>query len=299
MSKVYKGDVGTRIELDAGTDISSAEELVIKYQKPDGTTGEWDGELDDDNQTVYYVTQEDDLDQSGEYQVQLYIKLLVWEGSGEKASFTVYDPIEEDEEADITGNYISAADIDNWNDEQSLQDKQDAINRAEQLIEKLTKDVFYTKAFVVTLDGNGKDRISLGLNANILLVTKVEIFDVEVPSDYWLYDKNFVYANTAEIPSTLLSELLDSKDLFSKGLGNVKITGTMGYATTPPAIKQAAIVLVQAENDPTRYARYSVSFSSESLGDYSYSKEMNLTGIVEADKLLKDYLKKKIKISVV
>jgi len=35
------------------------------------------------------------------------------------------------------------------------------------------------------------------------------------------------------------------------------------------------------------------------LGDYSYSKEMNLTGIVEADKLLKDYLKKKIKISVV
>jgi len=82
---------------------------------------------------------------------------------------------------------------------------------------------------------------------------------------------------------------------FPKGTKNVKITGTYGWASCPAAIKQAAIILCRFENDATLYTGYS-EFESERLGDYSYKRpsgQKYLTGILEADRLLKNYIRKK------
>jgi len=98
------------------------------------------------------------------------------------------------------------------------------------------------------------------------------------------------FATLAEL-HYLTDETCDG--VFPKGTKNVKITGTYGWSSCPAGIKQAAVILCRHENDETLYTAYS-DLDSERLGDYSYSrKEKYLTGILEADRLLKNYIRKK------
>lgn len=83
-------------------------------------------------------------------------------------------------------------------------------------------------------------------------------------------------------------------EYFPKGLKNIAVTGTIGWSSCPATIKRAAIIMCEAENDPTLYNRTN-DFISEHLGDYSYTRgdSKYLSGITEADKLLKMYIKHK------
>lgn len=180
----------------------------------------------------------------------------------------------------------------------STASRQEVINRAEQLIESVTKNYFYAKPFDVVLDGNDLDRLHVGLTSNILSVTEVEICGIELSTNYWLCDGSSIYLNPEVAEDNGLAELhlrLKSKEsLFPEGTGNIEVTGTCGWASCPPAIKKAVIILCKTENDPTLYQRYS-QFDSERLGDYSYSKSTKfLTGVVEADKLILSYIQKRI-----
>lgn len=94
MPKIYKNDVGTKIRLDAGSDISSATELKIKYLKPDGTKAEWPA-TPEGTQFAYYITQEADLNVVGKYKVQLYVVLSAWKGHGEITDFSVFEPLKQ------------------------------------------------------------------------------------------------------------------------------------------------------------------------------------------------------------
>lgn len=97
MAKIYKGAVGTRITLDAGTSLadSGSPTYKIKYIKPDGTEGEWTATLDTgNNNRIYYDTQANDLDQAGMWSFQLYAEITGWTGHGELVKYRVYDPIE-------------------------------------------------------------------------------------------------------------------------------------------------------------------------------------------------------------
>jgi len=177
----------------------------------------------------------------------------------------------------------------------STVERQAVIDRAEQLIESITDDYFYNKPFVATLDGNDKDRILVGLSSDVLSVSKVEIFGVELPTDYWTFDNQFVYLDPEAAVADELAELhlrmKYQQNLFPEGVGNIKITGICGWTTCPPAVKKTTVVLCKAENDPTLYQRYG-HFDSERVGDYSYSKSHKyLTGVVEADRLLTPYLR--------
>ena len=92
MSKIYEGDIGTKIRLNAGSDITSETTCNINYIKPDGTTGQWTAEVEDTNY-AYHTTIKDDLDVVGVWQVQLYVVLTSWTGHGEIASFQVHKPL--------------------------------------------------------------------------------------------------------------------------------------------------------------------------------------------------------------
>jgi hypothetical protein len=89
LDKVYAGDVGTKIRLDSGSNISAATTLKIKYKKPDGSTGEWTAVLEGTTQ-AYYITQVNDLDQRGKWELQLFVVLPTWTGHGETCELQIY-----------------------------------------------------------------------------------------------------------------------------------------------------------------------------------------------------------------
>jgi len=68
-----KGDVGTVIDLNVGSDISSATVRKIIYQKPSGTVEEWAATLYGTTH-IRYTTVADDIDEVGMWRFQAYIE---------------------------------------------------------------------------------------------------------------------------------------------------------------------------------------------------------------------------------
>lgn len=96
MAKLFVGDIGTVIALDAKVDLTNATVLEIKYFKPDGSgSGKWTATIDPQNNTIAtYTTADSDLDVAGVWTFQLYVELPSWSGHGEMASQRIYEPIE-------------------------------------------------------------------------------------------------------------------------------------------------------------------------------------------------------------
>ena len=198
------------------------------------------------------------------------------------------------------GNYIVDSDIDNWPDGMSSAAKKEIIDRAEQLIEKITRDFFYAKAFEIYRNGNSKDKLFLGLIPHIITVTEILISGVELATSWWTFNIDSVYLDPEALPGSgedaeLMLRMRYKRSLFRKGMGNVKITGTYGWTSCPVAIKQAAIILCRYENDSTLYTKYD-DLVSDKLGDMSQSRGADkkyLTGVQEADRRIREYIRKR------
>lgn len=260
----------------------------------------------------------------------------------------------------------------------STAERQEVIDRAERLIENITKDFFYAKTFAVYQNGNGQDKLFLGLMPHILMstsklrltdlamvqdsttltsvtggftammagekiyisagtnfvvgwytiathvdtntvtlnataatagagsagigamggVVEVKLSGIELEASWYTFDTDSIYldpevAGVAELPELSL-RLKYRKGLFPKGQGNIKVTGTYGWAVCPVAIKQAVIILCRYENDETLYTKYD-DLVADKLGDMSQSRGQKkfLTGLMEADKWIRNYIRKK------
>lgn len=88
---VFVGDIGTRLMLDCGQDVSSSTVRKIRYLKPDGTSDYWNAQLDNGLEAIYYDFVEDDIDLSGTWKFQSYLEMPTWTGHGEIAVLKVYD----------------------------------------------------------------------------------------------------------------------------------------------------------------------------------------------------------------
>jgi len=181
----------------------------------------------------------------------------------------------------------------------STVERQEVIDRAEQLIEKITRDYFYSKAFAVYRNGNGKNKLFLGLVPHILSVTEILITGVELTTTWYTFDIDSVYLDPEALPgggesAELLLRMNQKERLFPKGMGNIKITGTYGWSACPVMIKQVAIILCRYENDGTLYTKYD-DLVSDKLGDMSQARGQKkfLTGLMEADRLIQNYIRKK------
>lgn len=93
MSKLYQGDIGTVIDVDTSTDLSTAIILELRIKKPSGTEVVWAGALHDTTK-IRYTIDAADFDEVGTYQVQAYVALPSWSGWGDTTSFAVYDQYE-------------------------------------------------------------------------------------------------------------------------------------------------------------------------------------------------------------
>ena len=103
----------------------------------------------------------------------------------------------------------------------------------------------------------------------------------------WRYDEDSVFSP--------LEGGIGEPGIFVKGENNIKITGSYGYYNCPQAIRDACVILVQYEIEPERYETY--FFKSENLsGAYSYDRgnEKMLSGIIEVDQLLRNYVNKRL-----
>ncbi len=95
MGKSYVGDVDTEIVLNAGVALGTPDVLKIKYQKPNGTTGEWEADVYETTK-ARYITMNGDLDVAGLWTFQIYTELAGggWQGHGEEYQEWIYSPIE-------------------------------------------------------------------------------------------------------------------------------------------------------------------------------------------------------------
>lgn len=187
----------------------------------------------------------------------------------------------------------------------STAERQEAIDRVEQLIEKVTKDYFYAKALVIYRDGNGKDKLFLNVIPHVLSVTEILISGIVLTTSWYTFDVNSVYLDpeavtggAGDLPE-LLFRMKHKTRLFPRGMGNIKITGTYGWTACPVAIKRTAIILCRYENDETLYTKYD-DLVSDKLGDAAYGRgdKKFLTGVQEADRLIRNYIRKKPMIGV-
>lgn len=280
----------------------------------------------------------------------------------------------------VVGNYIVGSDINNWPDGMSSAAKQEIVDRAEQLIEKITRDYFYAKTFEIYQDGNGKGKLFLELIPHILVstsklrltdlvmaqdsttltsetggftatmvgekiyissgtnfivgwytiathtdtntvtlnttaatagagsegigvmggITEIKISGIVLTTSWYAFDIDSIYLDPeavtggAEDLPELLFRMRHKTKLFPKGMGNIKIIGTCGWAICPVAIKRAAIILCRYENDETLYTKYD-DLISDKLGDMSQARGQKkyLTGVQEADRLIRNYIRRK------
>jgi len=191
------------------------------------------------------------------------------------------------------GHYICDTDIDNWPSGMTDAEKEAAIRAAEEIIEAALGTQYYPKPFDIRINGNGKNRIFLPLKANILTVSHVYIYGVELEPSWYAFDHNSIYISPESAATDveldyLLSEV-EAEGIFPRGYNNIRIIGTYGQSPVPQWIKDCVIMLVKDKNDPSLYTHY---LQSESIGKYSYNMGSDylkgkLTGIKEVDDLIK------------
>jgi hypothetical protein len=88
--KVYAGDLGTRVILDCGQDISAATARSIEVQKPNGSTASWTAIAEGTNSIKFDTVANSSFDVPGTWRLQSKIAIggAVWRGT--TVTLTVY-----------------------------------------------------------------------------------------------------------------------------------------------------------------------------------------------------------------
>lgn len=91
--KIYKGDIGTALNINTGADISAATEHNLKVKKPDGTETTWSTSI---YQTYYlrHISDSGTFDQAGVYHLQAYVVIAGQSWRGETVEIEVFDTFE-------------------------------------------------------------------------------------------------------------------------------------------------------------------------------------------------------------
>jgi len=155
------------------------------------------------------------------------------------------------------GNYVDKTDISNWPSGTSDVEKDALIAKYELFLEKLTGTHFYEKAFDIRINGQGKNRIFLGLEADIITIAEVEVCGIDIPDSWISYDADSVYLDPCASGAGavewgemyyLLGFSRESA-IFPRGYNNCHFVGTYGQPNLKPLAKQAVTTLIEAHNE--------------------------------------------------
>jgi hypothetical protein len=85
---IFVGQTNLRLHLITGQSLSGATEALVKYKKPDGTTGSWTGTVS--GQSVDYKFTDGDLDAAGDWTVWAYVTFPSGISIGKSSVMKVY-----------------------------------------------------------------------------------------------------------------------------------------------------------------------------------------------------------------
>lgn len=96
MGKVYAGDIGTKIILDTGTDLSAATAQKIYYEKPSRENGDWPAEIEGPaaDGKIQHTTVLNDIEvgEHGIWKLQSYVEFSSGQKlRGETVELTIYE----------------------------------------------------------------------------------------------------------------------------------------------------------------------------------------------------------------
>jgi len=96
MSKVYKGDIGTKFIISAGEDLTDVIDHKLKILKPDKSIVEWITSIEGNpvDGKISYIAIEGDLDQKGLYKGNAFIDFGDSKFTGETFQFIVFEMFE-------------------------------------------------------------------------------------------------------------------------------------------------------------------------------------------------------------
>jgi len=86
---VFIGDIGVKIILEVGADITTAIAQKIKYRKPSGESGAWTATQETATSISYTTIAATDLNEIGVWLLQSYVTMPSWALSGKIAKFSV------------------------------------------------------------------------------------------------------------------------------------------------------------------------------------------------------------------
>lgn len=98
--ETFVGDLIT-IQMLTGITLTGAQ-CAIKFRRPDGTVGFWSATIDPLDATImYYETDSNDLNLSGEWKLQAFVESPTLRGHGKICDLTVNKPLT-DRESETT-----------------------------------------------------------------------------------------------------------------------------------------------------------------------------------------------------
>ena len=89
--ETFVGD-SVKITLSTGVDLTTATQMLIKYEKPDGTTGSWTPVLSGDS-SMEFNTMTSTLDQRGTWRLQAFAAFGAARLHGRWAELKVFGPL--------------------------------------------------------------------------------------------------------------------------------------------------------------------------------------------------------------
>ena len=94
-TRVFKDTVGLKLEFSVNVDVDDVTSAELYMLKPNGKKAKFDCDIDNDNQVIYYTTEDGDLDVVGLYKMQLKVKLNddEYEGFSEPVKMMVEDTL--------------------------------------------------------------------------------------------------------------------------------------------------------------------------------------------------------------
>ena len=91
--ETFVGDTVT-IRLNTGIDLTGHDEVLIKYEKPDGSTGSWDASMAIGAYSIEFDTDTNTLDQRGTWRLQAFVEFPAdVRLHGKWAELKVYAPL--------------------------------------------------------------------------------------------------------------------------------------------------------------------------------------------------------------
>jgi hypothetical protein len=96
MSKIYKNDYGHDLRVSVGKDLTDVVETKLLVKKPNGLTTEWSTTVASPATAgvLSHIVTSTDLNMSGQFSIQAYVRYATTAFKGETAKFKVWEKFE-------------------------------------------------------------------------------------------------------------------------------------------------------------------------------------------------------------